>query len=92
MEKYDFVIHGASGFTGQFVVEYVYRAAQEHGNAKKKWFFGFFIFCIQHCFICLPSDLIVSEDAGIEPRTVETSALSVSRSNHLARSQTYMKS
>ena len=31
MEKYDFVIHGASGFTGQYVVEYVYRAAQEHG-------------------------------------------------------------
>jgi hypothetical protein len=25
---------------------------------------------IQHCFICLPSDFTVSEDAGIEPRTV----------------------
>jgi hypothetical protein len=36
MEKYDFVIHGASGFTGQFVVEYVYRAAQEHGKAQKR--------------------------------------------------------
>lgn len=31
MDRYDFVIHGASGFTGQYVVEYVYRAAQEHG-------------------------------------------------------------
>jgi short subunit dehydrogenase-like uncharacterized protein len=36
MEKYDFVIHGASGFTGQFVVEYVYRAAQEHGKTQKR--------------------------------------------------------
>jgi hypothetical protein len=25
---------------------------------------------IQHCFICRPSDSTVSEDAGIEPRTV----------------------
>jgi short subunit dehydrogenase-like uncharacterized protein len=31
MDKYDFVIHGASGFTGQYVVEYVHRAAQEQG-------------------------------------------------------------
>jgi hypothetical protein len=49
MEKYDFVIHGASGFTGQFVVEYVYRATQEHGKAKKG---DFFMLCLQHCFIC----------------------------------------
>ncbi len=27
---------------------------------------------IQHCFICRPSDSAVSEDAGIEPRTVAT--------------------
>jgi hypothetical protein len=27
---------------------------------------------IQHCFICRPSDSTVSEDAGIEPRTVTT--------------------
>ncbi len=26
-------------------------------------------FCIQHCFICRPSDNTVSADAGIEPRT-----------------------
>jgi short subunit dehydrogenase-like uncharacterized protein len=32
MDKYDFVIHGASGFTGQYVVEYVHRAAQEQGT------------------------------------------------------------
>ncbi len=34
-------------------------------------FFGFFCYVlIQHCFICHPSDSTVSEDAGIEPRTV----------------------
>jgi hypothetical protein len=70
MEKYDFVIHGASGFTGQFVVEYVYRAAQEHGKAKKVIFKIFFMYCIQHCFICRPSDFTVSEDAGIEPMDI----------------------
>jgi hypothetical protein len=41
---------------------------------------------IQHCFICRPSDSTVSEDAGLEPRTVATTALAVGRSNHLARS------
>ncbi len=51
-------------------------------------FFGFFLFMydIQHCFICRPSDSTVSEDAGIEPRTVATTALAVGRSNHSARS------
>jgi hypothetical protein len=44
------------------------------------------MYCIQHCFICRPTDSTVSEDAGIEPRTVATSALSVRRSNHYARS------
>jgi hypothetical protein len=44
------------------------------------------MFCIQHCFICRPSDSIVYEDAGIEPITVATSALAVRRSNHSARS------
>ncbi len=27
----------------------------------------FSMYCIQHCFICRPSDSTVSEDAGIEP-------------------------
>jgi hypothetical protein len=31
-------------------------------------FFSFYV--IQHCFICRPSDSTVSEDAGIESRTV----------------------
>jgi hypothetical protein len=46
----------------------------------------FFMYDIQHCFICRPSDSTVSEDAGIEPRTVATTALAVRRSNHSARS------
>ncbi len=41
---------------------------------------------IQHFFICRPSDFTVSEDAGIVPRTVATTALAVRRSNHSARS------
>jgi hypothetical protein len=41
---------------------------------------------IQYCFIYRPSDSTVSEDAGIEPRTVATLALTARRSNHLARS------
>jgi hypothetical protein len=44
------------------------------------------MYCIQHCFICRPSDSSVSEDAGIEPRTVATSALAVRHSNHSDRS------
>ncbi len=35
-------------------------------------FFSFFMYVFQHCFICRPSDFTVSEDAGIEPRTVAT--------------------
>jgi hypothetical protein len=46
----------------------------------------FSMYYIQHCVICRPSYYIVSEDAGIEPRTVTTSALAVRRSNHKARS------
>jgi hypothetical protein len=40
----------------------------------------------QHCFICRPSDSTVSEDAGIEPRTIVTTALAVRRSSHSATS------
>jgi hypothetical protein len=47
-------------------------------------FFGSFLFMynIQYCFICRPSDSTVSKDAGIVPRTVATPALAVRRSNH----------
>ncbi len=56
--------------------------------SKKGDFLDFFIFMsdIQHCFICRPSDSTVSEEAGFEPRTVATTALTVRRSNHSATS------
>ncbi len=43
------------------------------------------MYIIQHCFICCNSESTVSEDAGSEPRTVETLALTARCSNHLAR-------
>jgi hypothetical protein len=55
-------------------------------------FFGFFLYIIQHCFVCCPSDSTVLEDAGIKPKTVATLALTASRSNHLARSHPLAKS
>ncbi len=45
---------------------------------------------IQHCFICVPQTPLVSEDAGIEPMTVATLALTARRSNHLARSHSQL--
>jgi hypothetical protein len=44
--------------------------------------FFILIYYIQHCFICRPSDSTVPTDAGIEPRTVATGALTVRHSNH----------
>jgi hypothetical protein len=44
------------------------------------------MYFIKHCFICRPSDSVVSEDAEIEPKSVATLALAVRRSNHSARS------
>ncbi len=44
------------------------------------------MYVIQQCSICRPSDSIVSEDAGIEPRTVATLAFTARLSNHSARS------
>ncbi len=51
-------------------------------------FFFFYVgtYCTLHCFIRHPSDSTVSEDAGIEHRTVATLALAVRRSNNSARS------
>ncbi len=49
-------------------------------------FWDFFMYFIQHYFICRASDSTVSGDDGIEPRTVATSALAVRRSNHSAKS------
>ncbi len=50
-------------------------------------FFFYFMYVIQHCFICRLSDCTVSEDNGIEPRTL---ALTARRSNHLARSHPHL--
>ncbi len=47
------------------------------------------MYFIQRSFICRPSDSPVSENAGIEPRTLATSALAVRRSTHLASSHFY---
>jgi hypothetical protein len=44
------------------------------------------MYVIQHCFIYISSDFTKSEDAGIEPRTVATLALTARLFNHLARS------
>ncbi len=35
--------------------------------------FFLFMYVIQHCFICRPSDSTVSEDVWMEPRTTATS-------------------
>jgi hypothetical protein len=52
-------------------------------EAFKRGIFGdFFYYFIQHCFICRPSESTVSQDAGIEPRTVATTALAVRRLEH----------
>jgi hypothetical protein len=48
------------------------------------FFLCMYRYFIQHCFICRPFESTVSEDAGIEPRTVATSALAVTRSSHSA--------
>jgi hypothetical protein len=49
--------------------------------------FFFFMYDIQHCFVCRPSDSTVAEDAGIEPRAVATAALAVRRSNRAPNGQ-----
>jgi hypothetical protein len=47
--------------------------------SPKSEYWIFSLYFIQHCSICRPSDYTVSEDAGIEPRTVASSALAVRR-------------
>jgi hypothetical protein len=61
-------------------------ANTKHTLARQKMYRGdFFMYVLyQQCFIYRPSDSMVSEDAGIEPRTVATSALAVRRSSHSA--------
>jgi hypothetical protein len=47
-------------------------------------FFDFFfvMYVLQNCFICRPADSIVSEDAGIVPRTFATLALTAARRSY----------
>jgi len=42
----------------------------------------YFMYSIQHCFICRPSDSTVPADAGFEPRAVANLALAARHSNH----------
>jgi hypothetical protein len=44
---------------------------------------GYFLYFIQHCFICRPSDYNVSEDARMEPSTDATLALADRYSKHI---------
>jgi hypothetical protein len=55
---------------------------------KKSGIFWIFSFYVRYSTLLHlpPSDSTVPEDAGIEPRTVATTALAVRRSNHSARS------
>jgi hypothetical protein len=49
-----------------------------HNYVNRRTSLGFFMYVLnQHCFVCRPSDSIVSEDVGIEPRTLATSVLAV---------------
>jgi hypothetical protein len=45
------------------------------GNIKGGFLGDFFMYLIQLCFMCRPSDSTVSTDAKTEPRTVATIAL-----------------
>jgi hypothetical protein len=57
-----------------------------HIHLTGRFFYLFFMYFIQQCFICRPLDSTVSEDAGIEPRTAATFALACRHSNNSARS------
>ncbi len=52
------------------------------------WIFS--MYCIQHGLICRHSHSTILKGAGIEPRTVATSALAVRRSDHAARSHLFL--
>jgi hypothetical protein len=52
--------------------------------------FSFFMYVIQYCSSVAPQIPLCREDAGIEPRTVATLALTARRSNQLARSDPHL--
>jgi hypothetical protein len=71
-----------------FVVMVKHSGVHNSPLYKIVFFLLFYVlYCIQHCFICRPSDATVSSDAEMEPRTVSTTALTVRRSKHSAKSQ-----
>ncbi len=77
--------------TGYLTRKHIYEIAKIKSQVihSKYIFFFPYRYNVQHCFICRPSDSTVPTDAGIEPRTVATSALAVRRSNHQARSHPF---
>ncbi len=60
-----------------------------HIHFTGRFFYLFFMHFVQQCFICCLLDSTVSEDAGIEPRTVATFALACRHSNNTARSHSH---
>ncbi len=78
---------GKATFTSTLVETIAFYTCNVH---KGRFFEFFFMYEIQHCFICRPSDSTVSEDAVIETETVATTALAVRRSNHWARSHPHI--
>ena len=69
-----------------FLYIYIRGFQQTNRQLYRNYIIYFLKYLIQHSFVCYNSDSAVSEDAGIEPRTVETLALTARRSNHSARS------
>ncbi len=72
------------GHAGQVRIE-LHAFSQKSGNFLDFFFFLCTLFNTV-CFICRLSDSTVSVDAGIEPRTVATSALTARHPNLSARS------
>ncbi len=62
---------------------------RRHRRKRENFKGGLFVYVIPHRFICRPSKFTVSEDAGIEPRTAASLALTARRPYHSARSLIY---
>ncbi len=65
-----------------FIINAVLSNESSH-NHKDFLFFFIFVYVIQHCFICRSSDYSVSEDSGIEARTVAPLALTYAQTTRL---------
>jgi hypothetical protein len=57
----------------EYLIEYVFLVVRKNLFLSEfcKFIKTKYVLLIQHCFICRYSDALVSEDAGIELRTVE---------------------